>query len=94
MEVTVFESQKFKFSKKLMFSSNLYNFGIGGLHTDEQPAKYFSDDKIKVSSCDVSSFYPSIMINYGIKPDHIDKKFIDVLKRNYNSTPGSKEGKK
>ena len=81
MEVTVFESQKFKFSKKLMFSSNLYNFGIGGLHTDEQPAKYFSDDKIKVSSCDVSSFYPSIMINYGIKPDHIDKKFIDVLKR-------------
>ena len=81
MDVVVFESQKFKFGKKLNFRLNTYTLGIGGLHTDEKPAKYYSNDVVKISSCDVGSFYPSIMINYGIKPDHIDKRFIDILKR-------------
>jgi len=81
MDVVVFEEQKFKYSKIINFKGNTYNLGIGGLHTDEKPVKYSSDKEIKIVSLDVRSFYPSIMTIYNIKPEHIDKKFIDILKR-------------
>ena len=35
----VYSFDDFKFSKSFAFGGNIYNFGVGGLHTDEQPAK-------------------------------------------------------
>ncbi len=79
IEVVVFESQKFKYNKKINFRGNIYSIGIGGLHTEEKPAKYLSTNEVTICSTDTSSFYPNIMVSFKIKPDHLSYKIIEIL---------------
>lgn len=81
LKVSVFVTNEFKFSKKFYYKNNLFNLGIGGLHTDEKSAVYRKTDTQEIISMDVSSFYPAIMCEYGIMPAHLDKKFLTILDR-------------
>lgn len=56
-----------------------FQLGIGGLHTVDTPAKFFSTDDIDIIDIDGNSYYPSIMINNNVKPYHLDERFIEVL---------------
>lgn len=57
-----------------------YQIGAGGLHSVDAPGLFVSDKKYVYRDADVGSFYPNIMINYGIKPAHLDDCFIDILR--------------
>ncbi len=50
-------------------------YGIGGLHSVNNNETYISDDKIQVTTSDVASLYPNLMINYGCL------RFKEVLER-------------
>jgi len=50
-------------------------YGIGGLHSVNNNETYISNDKIQVTTSDVASLYPNLMINYGCL------RFKEVLER-------------
>lgn len=60
-----------------------YRVGIGGLHSQEKKTKHFSDDDFELSDNDVTSYYPSLMIQQGMYPPNIGPVFIQVFERIY-----------
>lgn len=79
-DITVFGYDEYKFSKSVFYNSNEYVMGIGGLHTSEKPALYRQTKTHEILSMDVSSFYPAIMCEYNIKPEHLQDEFLDILR--------------
>lgn len=62
-----------------------YKLGIGGLHSSEQRQTYFTDDKYKIYDRDVASYYPAIILNQGLFPNHLGQAFLqtysDIVER-------------
>jgi len=77
----VVAENNFAYKKKIRFANCDYELGIGGLHSDDKPGRFVSDENYKIISADVSSFYPYIIINNKIIPKHLDETFIDILKK-------------
>lgn len=59
-----------------------YEFGmnLAGLRLNTDPVKIESDGEGEVCNIDVSSFWPSIAVAYGIRPSHINDSFIDIFR--------------
>ncbi len=55
-------------------------FGCGGLHSVDEPGVFREDEANHLSDVDVVSFYPGMMIAYGIKPDHVLPIFTAILR--------------
>ena len=55
-------------------------FGCGGLHSEDEPGVFHSDEDTHLWDVDVTSFYPSMMTDYGIKPQHMLSAFTSILK--------------
>lgn len=77
----VYKEDNFKYNKTVKFAGVEYELGIGGLHSVDGPAIYLSDENTTLIDSDVSSYYPSIMINNNLYPEHLDPKFVDILKK-------------
>ncbi len=60
-----------------------YRMGIGGLHSKEKSAIHLSGDDFELSDNDVTSYYPSLMIQQGMYPPNIGPVFLEVFKRLY-----------
>ena len=76
----LFKGDNYKFKRVLDFDGQVYDIGVGGLHSKDKPAIFQSDDTYKIIDCDVASFYPSIVLKNNIYPDHIGPRFIDVYR--------------
>lgn len=74
----------FNFKKTIHLDGMDYQFGIGGLHSTEEQRKYVASDDEVVVEADVTSLYPSIIINEELYPSHIGPRFLDVYKKLYN----------
>ena len=81
----------FNFKKAIHLDGMDYQFGIGGLHSTEKQRAYVArkelcsdliEDEVIVEA-DVTSLYPSIIINEGVYPSHIGHRFLDVYKKLY-----------
>lgn len=57
-----------------------YRLGIGGLHSSEQRQTYFSDDAHTLFDRDVASYYPAIILNQGLFPNHLGPAFLQTYK--------------
>jgi hypothetical protein len=57
-----------------------YRMGIGGLHSSEQNAAHVADDETVLMDADVTSFYPSIILQCGLYPAHLTEAFLRVYK--------------
>lgn len=55
-----------------------YTIGIGGLHSTEKQQTYFTDDQYQIFDRDVASYYPAIILNQGLFPQHIGPAFLQV----------------
>jgi hypothetical protein len=75
------KSTKFKYSKTISFGGMSYELGVGGLHSVDFPAKFVENDEWKIYDQDVASYYPSMMINNKIMPEHLGEDFTKVLKK-------------
>ena len=59
-------------------NNTTYQLGMGGLHSQEQNCSHVLDDKNLICDFDVASYYPSIILNLGLYPKRIGKKFLEV----------------
>lgn len=69
------------FNKSVIFDGAKYKLGIGGIHSDDKPNIFVSNDDIQIIDCDIASMYPSLMINNNLYPAHLSKLFLDLYKK-------------
>lgn len=80
-DIAVRKLTGFKYSKKVEFGGITYDLGVGGLHSEDFPALFVSDDNFYIIEQDVASYYPSMMIVNKIIPAHLGDDFVKVLER-------------
>lgn len=72
---------KHQFSAKLTYNGITFSLGLGGLHTEDEPGLFKTDENNVLMDADVSSYYPSMILQYGIAPAHLDKeKFLKIYR--------------
>jgi len=87
-EITEFEfTDKTNLKKDVSFvgreiktKTNSFTIGIGGLHSKEETISVIKADDEFLIDVDVTSYYPSIIINNGIYPKNIGKDFLEEYK--------------
>lgn len=57
-----------------------YKIGIGGLHSTESCANYVSNHIQTLYDIDATSFYPFVILNQGLYPQHLGMNFLRVYK--------------
>lgn len=79
----VLDTGRLRYDKELSINigDNIYRIGSGGLHSSEKNASIISNDEYEIIDRDVSSYYPRIVLNLGLFPDHLGTAFLTV----YNS---------
>jgi hypothetical protein len=60
--------------------SGVYRMGIGGLHSSETCAAHWADDETVIMDADVASYYPSIVLNCNLFPQHLTERFLEVYR--------------
>lgn len=63
---------------KIKLGSQTYKFGNGGLHSTEKSRSVYSDGEYEIWDWDVASYYPSIVIEYGLYPKALGEVFLDI----------------
>jgi hypothetical protein len=63
-----------------VFNGVTLRFGCGGLHSDDEAGVFHDDEVSELWDVDVTSYYPTLMIEYGIKPEHVLSVFTTELK--------------
>jgi DNA polymerase elongation subunit (family B) len=57
-----------------------YRIGIGGLHSSESCAAHVADEDVLLIDRDVTSYYPAIILNQGLYPQHLGEAFLTVYR--------------
>jgi len=66
---------------KIVIGDTTYKMGIGGLHSQEKSVSVVSDENNVMRNADFASYYPFIILNQGLYPKHLGKKFLDVYRK-------------
>lgn len=86
---------KDKFEIKFMINNVRYTYGLGGIHTENQPEQFLWDPLYRLIDSDVTSLYPSIVLQNNLYPAHLGVAFLDVYRTIYNQrVAAKKEGRK
>lgn len=66
--------------RKVHIGKATYTVGIGGLHSTEkcQTVKANQDSGMLLVDRDVASYYPAIVLNQGLYPEHLGPNFLEV----------------
>lgn len=67
-------------SLRIKMGGSKYQMGIGGLHSCEEKVANFSDEDVLIRDADVASYYPAIILNCDLFPDHLGREFLDVYR--------------
>lgn len=62
----------------LRIAGNAYRMGIGGLHSQEKRAVHIAGDTHEIRDDDVTSYYPSLIIQQKMYPPNIGPEFLFV----------------
>lgn len=57
-----------------------YRLSVGGLHSSEKSMAYVANNEILIIDRDVSSYYPYIILNLGLYPQHLGPLFLQVYR--------------
>lgn len=77
----VYNYNNYKYSETVYFANCKFNLGIGGLHSNDTPGKFETNEKYIIQDMDVASYYPNLIINNKFYPEHLGESFIRVLKK-------------
>jgi len=69
----------YRYKKQIEFAGCKYELGIGGLHSVDDARLFETNDNYLIQDCDVSSYYPNIILNEKIIPEHLNDGFLKVL---------------
>lgn len=78
---------------KIEFGGRVYKMGIGGLHSEDAAAAHYADDDFVLMDRDVTSYYPSIILNQELYPQHLGRDFLDVYRTLVNRRKQAKKDK-
>lgn len=79
--IKVRHTTKDAFSRTINFYGTTYNIAMGGIHSVDPPRILKSTDKYVYVHHDYTSFYPTIMIEYDVYPEHLNKKvFVNLVR--------------
>lgn len=68
---------------KILIAGKEYTIGVGGLHsTEKHQATTISEDEFLIDA-DVTSYYPSIILNNSFYPKHLGNEFLILYKEVY-----------
>lgn len=56
----------------------IYRMGIGGLHSYERNVAYKTDGNFNIIDRDVASYYPAIILNQRLYPEHMGENFLQI----------------
>ena len=76
---TVITELKGDFELRIPFKGKKYDIKTGGLHSVDSPGVFQPGEGQSLTDADVSSYYPRLMIEYDILPEHINPIFLTVL---------------
>ena len=65
---------------KIKIANGVYQMGIGGLHSCEKSTYHHCDGSFILEDRDVASYYPALILNCGLYPEHLGKEFLQVYK--------------
>ena len=57
-----------------------YRMGIGGLHSSETRVAHVAGSNYLLIDRDVTSYYPSIILNLGLYPQHMGEDFLTIYR--------------
>ncbi len=69
--------------RKIIINDVTYNFGMGGLHSNETKRSLIADNDEWFIDIDVSSCYPKIILNNKLCPPQIEEGFLDIYNKFY-----------
>lgn len=64
----------------IKIGENTFKIGIGGLHSQESSVSHYADDNTALIDRDVTSYYPTLMLNMNMYPPALGPAFIDVYR--------------
>lgn len=67
-------------SQKVVICGKRYSMGIGGLHSNEKSVYHVADEDNTLADVDATSFYPSIILNCELYPEHLGREFLEVYR--------------
>lgn len=65
-------------SLRIRIGAGTYTMGIGGLHSNEQCNSHITNSGLFLKDRDVTSYYPSIILNQSLFPAHMGEAFLEV----------------
>ena len=71
------------FKEHIDFYGQVYSFMRGGLHTENKPTVFESDEEHAIIDWDVASYYPAIIINNAKYPAHLGRQFLHGYREMY-----------
>ena len=84
-----------KFEIKFEIGGIKHTYGLGGLHSENEPEIFIADSKSKLIDSDVTSLYPSIILMNHLYPAHLGETFLQVYQTIYDQrVSAKKEGRK
>lgn len=66
------------YEKHFLLDNVEVTVGVGGIHTKNDPEIIIPKNNEYLFDSDVNSLYPSLIISYGIVPQHLGKEFLDI----------------
>jgi hypothetical protein len=64
----------------LQIANATYKMGIGGLHSSEERSVHKADAQTLLIDRDVASYYPAVMLNLKLFPEHLGPSFLTIYK--------------
>lgn len=66
--------------RTVLIGKGLYRMGVGGLHSSEQTQAVKSCPEFSLVDRDVASYYPSIILNEELYPEHLGPEFLIIYR--------------
>lgn len=67
-------------TETVLYGGVMHAYGTGGIHSQDRPGIIKPKPGYRYIDADVASLYPSILIEYGFKPEHLSNHFLQVYK--------------
>ena len=82
-------------NKKFLLNNLEVSIGVGGIHSINSPEAIVPNEDELLLDSDANSLYPSLIIQYGFVPPHLDKQsFLDIYSKIYRERLTAKKAKR
>lgn len=71
------------YDKQFVLSNVHYSVGVGGIHSIHTPEIFVPKCDEYIGHADVTSMYPSLLIQYKLTPRHLGDEFCDIYSKFY-----------